>query len=71
MSEAVTHRSRLEMEIAAEVGRGAPDHHVLARLSEQLAAAQTDVETAEMAWLELAGEAESRGLDTDGNGRVS
>ncbi|MFM7756306.1 MAG: ABC-F family ATP-binding cassette domain-containing protein [Actinomycetota bacterium] len=71
MSEAVAHRSRLETEIAAEVGRGVPDHQVLSRLSEQLATAQTDVESAELAWLDLAGEAESRGLDTDGNGRVS
>jgi len=71
MSEAIAHRSRLETEIADQVARGVPDHHVLSRLSEQLAAAQVDVESAEMAWLDLAGEAESRGLDTEGNGRMS
>lgn len=71
MSEAIAHRSRLETEIAAEVAHGVPDHQVLSRLSEQLAAAQMEVESAEMAWLDLAGEAESRGLDVEGNGRVS
>jgi hypothetical protein len=35
----------------------------LAKLSEQLAHAQTKVDTAEESWLNFAAEAESRGID--------
>lgn len=53
----------VEREIAVAVAAQPPDHVLLARLSEQLAAAQTSVEEAETIWLDLASEAESRGIE--------
>jgi ATP-binding cassette subfamily F protein uup len=43
----------------------ATDHRELARLGEQLAQAQADLDAAEEQWLTLAAEAESLGLDLD------
>jgi ATP-binding cassette subfamily F protein uup len=42
------------------------DHRELARLGEQLASAQADVDAAEEQWLTIAAEAEAVGLDLDG-----
>jgi ATP-binding cassette subfamily F protein uup len=44
----------------------ATDHRDIARLGDELAAAQRRVDAAEEAWLTLAAEAESLGLDVDG-----
>lgn len=53
----------LEAEITAAVAGQPPDHVLLARLSGQLAEAQSAVSATENDWLELAAEAESRGID--------
>ena len=55
-------RDRLEQELSRAVAQTPPDHVVLGRLSEQLATAQTALESAEGLWLELAADAESRGI---------
>jgi hypothetical protein len=44
----------------------ASDHREIARLGDELSAAQRRVDAAEEAWLSLAAEAESLGLDVDG-----
>lgn len=61
---ATEHRARLEAELSSAVARTPPDHVLLGRLSEELAAAQTALESAEVLWLDLAADAESRGIDT-------
>jgi hypothetical protein len=60
-------RDRLEMELSTAVAQTPPDHAVLHQLSERLATAQTDLESAEGLWLDLAADAESRGLSIDGD----
>ena len=55
-------RDRLSDELRT-VASGGGDHARLADISERLAAAQADVDRAEEAWIALAAEAESRGID--------
>ena len=61
LAEATTARDRASEGLA---GAGA-DHQALARASEELANAQVALDRAEEAWLELAAEAESRGVEPD------
>ena len=67
MHAAAEKRQRLEGELSVAVSRTPPDHALLNRLSEHLALAQTALESAEGLWLELAADAESRGIDTGGD----
>lgn len=67
MQMATENCNRLEGELSVAVAHNPPDHVLLGRLSEQLAAAQTSLESAEGLWLELAADAESRGIATDGD----
>ena len=61
MAQATVRRDGAAAALAA-----ATDHRELARLGEQLALAQSDLDAAEERWLSLAAEAESIGLDLDG-----
>jgi ATP-binding cassette subfamily F protein uup len=61
LSEATAARNRASENLAA----AGSDHHELARASEALAGAQIAVDRAEEAWLALATEAESRGLELE------
>jgi hypothetical protein len=54
-------RDSLNVRLAA-----ADDHREVARLADELAAAQRAMDAAEEAWLELAAEAEALGLDVAG-----
>lgn len=63
LDAARTRCETVEREIALAVTVQPPDHVLLARLSEQLATAQSSVEAAETVWLDLASEAESRGIE--------
>ncbi len=60
-------RERLEAELSTAVAQTPPDHALLKQLSERLATAQIDLESAEGLWLDLAADAESRGLSIDGD----
>jgi hypothetical protein len=53
-----------EQKIAAELTQAGSDHTALARISANLASAQTKVAAAEETWIALAAEAEAQGLDT-------
>ncbi len=53
-----------EQKIAAELAQAGSDHTALARISANLADAQTKVAAAEETWIALAAEAEAQGLDT-------
>ncbi len=53
-----------EQKIAAELTHAGSDHTALARISANLASAQTKVAAAEETWIALAAEAEAQGLDT-------
>jgi ATP-binding cassette subfamily F protein uup len=53
-----------EQKIAEELTQAGSDHTALARISANLANAQTKVATAEETWIALAAEAEAQGLDT-------
>ena len=53
-----------EQKIAAELAQAGSDHTALARISANLADAQTKVASAEETWIALAAEAEAQGLDT-------
>ncbi|MCP4435505.1 MAG: ABC-F family ATP-binding cassette domain-containing protein [Actinomycetia bacterium] len=55
-------RERCE-QLRATLAGGESDHEVLSRLGTELARAEASLEAAEEAWLELADEVESRGLD--------
>lgn len=65
MRQANENRARLEGELAQAVAQTPPDHVLLNHLSQQLAEAQTSLDSAEVLWLELAADAESRGIDID------
>ena len=53
-----------EQKIAEELSQAGSDHTALARISANLANAQTKVAAAEETWIALAAEAEAQGLDT-------
>jgi ATP-binding cassette subfamily F protein uup len=53
-----------EQKIAEELTQAGSDHTALARISANLANAQTKVAAAEETWIALAAEAEAQGLDT-------
>jgi ATP-binding cassette subfamily F protein uup len=53
-----------EQKIAEELAQAGSDHTALARISANLANAQTKVASAEETWIALAAEAEAQGLDT-------
>jgi len=53
-----------EQKIAEELAQAGSDHTALARISANLANAQTKVAAAEETWIALAAEAEAQGLDT-------
>ncbi len=53
-----------EQKIATELAQAGSDHTALARISGNLAEAQTKVAAAEETWIALAAEAEAQGLDT-------
>ena len=53
-----------EQKIATELAQAGSDHNALARISANLANAQTKVAAAEENWIALAAEAEAQGLDT-------
>ena len=53
-----------EQKIATELAQAGSDHTALARISANLAEAQTKVAAAEETWIALAAEAEAQGLDT-------
>ena len=53
-----------EQKIAEELSQAGSDHTALARISANLASAQTKVAAAEETWIALAAEAEAQGLDT-------
>jgi len=53
-----------EQKIAEELSQAGGDHTALARISANLANAQTKVAAAEETWIALAAEAEAQGLDT-------
>jgi len=53
-----------EQKIAEELAQAGSDHTALARISGNLANAQTKVASAEETWIALAAEAEAQGLDT-------
>jgi hypothetical protein len=53
-----------EQKIADELTQAGSDHTALARISANLASAQTKVAAAEENWIALAAEAEAQGLDT-------
>lgn len=53
-----------EQKIAEELSQAGSDHTALARISANLANAQTKVAAAEETWIALAAEAETQGLDT-------
>jgi hypothetical protein len=55
------------VELSIAVAQNPPDHALLHQLSERLATAQIDLESAEGLWLDLAADAESRGLSIDGD----
>ncbi len=61
---AMTEASGRRDQVAAALAT-ATDHRELARLGEQLALAQADLDAAEEQWLTLAAEAEALGLDLD------
>jgi ATP-binding cassette subfamily F protein uup len=56
--------SAAEQKIAEELAQAGSDHTALARISANLANAQTKVAAAEENWIALAAEAEAQGLDT-------
>jgi ATP-binding cassette subfamily F protein uup len=56
--------SAAEQKIADELTQAGSDHTALARISANLASAQTKVAAAEENWIALAAEAEAQGLDT-------
>jgi ATP-binding cassette subfamily F protein uup len=53
-----------EQKVAEELAQAGSDHTALARISANLASAQTKVAAAEENWIALAAEAEAQGLDT-------
>jgi ATP-binding cassette subfamily F protein uup len=53
-----------EQKVAEELAQAGSDHTALARISANLASAQTKVAAAEEIWIALAAEAEAQGLDT-------
>ena len=53
-----------EQKIAEDLTQAGSDHTALARISANLANAQTKVAAAEENWIALAAEAEAQGLDT-------
>jgi ATP-binding cassette subfamily F protein uup len=59
LAEATAARDAVQAELLAAGG----DHQAIARLSEQLATTQSDVDRAEERWLALADEAESIGVE--------
>ncbi len=59
LADAIAERDRVQ----AELGAVGTDHKAMARLGEQLAAAQRRVDTTEERWLSLADEAESLRMD--------
>jgi hypothetical protein len=61
LAQATETCQRLGNELAAAGG----DHQLLARLSAELAEAQSKVDAAEESWLALAAEAELQGLTVD------
>jgi ATP-binding cassette subfamily F protein uup len=63
LAQATTERDTISAKLIAEASSASSNHETLAKLSEQLAHAQTKVDTAEESWLNFAAEAESRGID--------
>jgi len=63
LAQATTERDTISAKLIAEASSATSNHETLAKLSEQLAHAQTKVDTAEESWLNFAAEAESRGID--------
>ena len=61
--QATTERDTISAKLIAEASSASSNHETLAKLSEQLAHAQTKVDAAEESWLNFAAEAESRGID--------
>ena len=60
----LTQANAAEQKIAEELTQAGSDHTALARISANLANAQTKVAAAEENWIALAAEAEAQGLDT-------
>jgi hypothetical protein len=63
LAQATAERDTVSAKLIAEASSASSNHETLAKLSEQLAHAQTKVDTAEESWLNFAAEAESRGID--------
>ena len=59
---ALAQANEAQVALSAKLATAGSDHQLLAKLSAELAVAQTTVESAEEAWLALAGEAELQGL---------
>ena len=62
---ALAHATETCQRLGAELSTAGGDHQLLARLSAELAEAQSKVDTAEESWLALAAEAELQGLTVD------
>lgn len=62
-TKALTEATAVRDRASETLAKAGSDHQTLASASEALAAAQMSVDRAEEAWLELAAEAESRGVD--------
>jgi hypothetical protein len=63
LAQAIAERDMRSAELVTEASSSSASRDLLAKISSQLAIAQTKVDTAEDSWLSLAAEAESRGID--------